>query len=233
MKALLVSIGVLSIAACATPLRTPKAELNEFTHPHIGEVATVSVGDRMIAQGVSIQYEAVQVGAPLIVKGQLKITQGEYKVIAESDEHLFAAPYEGGATVAKSGDVVSLSSGSDRYRTLRIEKATSRTCVVSSVGTVMANWCADTPATYTRTIGQAFTESGFQQTLVYSGRTGDYISLSYREFSGGHARSAFENQAKYDLGSSDLISYKGAKIQVIEATNQSITYKLLSSFRQR
>ena len=65
----------------------------------------------------------------------------------------------------------------------------------------------------------------FQQTLIYSGKVGDKINVGYREFSSNVARPAFNNEVEYDLSESKIIGYKGARIEVIEATNEYIKYK--------
>jgi hypothetical protein len=72
--------------------------------------------------------------------------------------------------------------------------------------------------------------NSFQQTLIYSGRVGNKINVSYREFSNNTARPAFNNDVEYDLSSSNTIGYKGALIEVIKADNSSITYKLIRNF---
>lgn len=70
----------------------------------------------------------------------------------------------------------------------------------------------------------------FQQTLIYSGRIKDKINIGYREFSNNLARPAFNNNVEYDLGESRVIGYKGARLEVLEATNESIKYKVLRNF---
>ena len=74
------------------------------------------------------------------------------------------------------------------------------------------------------------TKDSFQQTLIYSGKVGNKINISYREFSGNIARPAFNNDVEYDLSESSIIGYKGAKIEVLEATNQHIKYRVLRNF---
>ena len=73
-------------------------------------------------------------------------------------------------------------------------------------------------------------QDSFQQTLLYSGRVGNKINVSYREFSSSMARPAFNNDVEYDLDDSNIIGYKGALIEVLDADNQSITYKLIKNF---
>lgn len=70
----------------------------------------------------------------------------------------------------------------------------------------------------------------FQQTLIYSGRVGDKIRISYREFANSLARDAFTNEAEYDLSASNIIAYKGARLEVIEADNEKIRFRVISNF---
>ena len=75
-------------------------------------------------------------------------------------------------------------------------------------------------------------DDSFQQTLIYSGKVGNKINVGYREFSSNLARPAFNNDVEYDLNESKQIGYKGALLDIIEATNQSITYKVLRNFNK-
>ncbi|CAD9197495.1 hypothetical protein QAC21B_03669 [Acinetobacter bohemicus] len=75
-------------------------------------------------------------------------------------------------------------------------------------------------------------EHSFQQTLIYSGKVGNKINISYREFSGSLARPAFNNDVEYDLNQSRQIGYKGALLEIADANNQSITYKVLKNFNK-
>ncbi len=66
----------------------------------------------------------------------------------------------------------------------------------------------------------------FSQELIYLGRSGDELSFKYREFSGSLARPAFSADLTYDLSESRTIGYRGARIEVIEAGNQLIRYRV-------
>ena len=70
----------------------------------------------------------------------------------------------------------------------------------------------------------------FQQTLIYNGKVGSRINIAYREFSNNMARPAFNNNVEYDLSESANIAYKGAELEVLEATNQHIKFKLHQNF---
>ena len=69
-------------------------------------------------------------------------------------------------------------------------------------------------------------------TKIIVHKVGNKINISYREFQGSMARSAFNNDVEYDLNDSRQIGYKGALIDVLEADNQKIKYKVLKNFNK-
>ena len=70
----------------------------------------------------------------------------------------------------------------------------------------------------------------FKQELVYNGRVGKNLKIIYREFSNNMARGAFSQEAQYDLSVSDIIAFKGARLKILNATNELIEYQVLSHF---
>lgn len=115
----------------------------------------------------------------------------------------------------------------DPAKLLLVSKS-NQLCVVSVSN---SKYCEDT-ANFK--IKEVTTENknSFQQTLIYNGKIGNKINIGYREFSGDFARPAFTNNVEYDLSESKQIVYKGALIDVINASNQSITYKVIKNFNK-
>lgn len=72
--------------------------------------------------------------------------------------------------------------------------------------------------------------------LLYSGRSGSEVLLDYREFEdlgfGSQARTAFYQQIKYDLSASKTIQFRETQIEVLEASNAGIRYKVLRDARK-
>lgn len=66
-----------------------------------------------------------------------------------------------------------------------------------------------------------------RQELVYSGKSGSTIKVSYREFSGDMARPAFTQDLTYDLAESKEIAFRSIVIKVVEATGGKIKYKVV------
>lgn len=70
-------------------------------------------------------------------------------------------------------------------------------------------------------------KENFKRELIYTGVSKNVISIVYREFQNDLARPAFMQELKYDLGEGKVIGFKGARFQVLKATNTGIEYKVL------
>lgn len=76
---------------------------------------------------------------------------------------------------------------------------------------------------------------GFKRELSYSGRAGDIISLSYREYTEeGLARPAFTQDVSYTLEreGETKIGFRGARILVHVATNDRIVFTVEQGFKE-
>lgn len=73
----------------------------------------------------------------------------------------------------------------------------------------------------------------YRAELLYQGSGGGVLRLSYREYIDDMARPAFQQEATFDLNREGIteLRFKGAEIQVFEATNNGIRYKVLSAFK--
>lgn len=75
---------------------------------------------------------------------------------------------------------------------------------------------------------ERYSEDYIRKELIYGGRSGSTIEVSYREFRGGLAAPAFSQNVKYDLATSRVIRFQRFQIDIQKADNQSITYLILS-----
>lgn len=73
-------------------------------------------------------------------------------------------------------------------------------------------------------------QPNFRQELIYGGRVGNQIKLTYREFSGDLIRPGFTQEAQYDITTDTTVGFKGVRISVVDATNTRLRYKVLKSF---
>ena len=80
--------------------------------------------------------------------------------------------------------------------------------------------------------GEAFIYSAnsSQQTIEYAGKSGDILKFNYSELGHGFARQTFTREFQVDLSEGNIAAYKGAIIEIVEATNVQIKYKVIRNF---
>ena len=72
-----------------------------------------------------------------------------------------------------------------------------------------------------------FAPGSMRKELLYNGKSKDTIKMTYREFQNDMARPAFFQDLSYDLIESKIIGFKGTQIEIIDATNSEIKYKVI------
>lgn len=85
------------------------------------------------------------------------------------------------------------------------------------------------PVSIKDTVIEQWASNSFKKELVYSGVSQNTITILYREFIDNMARPAFSQELKYDLSQGKEIGYKGARLEVMKATNTELVYKVIKS----
>lgn len=212
------------LTGCASPVYNYSPARIEISQPSIGEVKIANVGDNMVRQGVHTEHAALYVESdtPVGLLHPYTITKGLFLKLGENENSAFFSienNFEGGGNLTK----VLLA---DPRKAVQAYKNEKKLCGVSVFN---AAACA-TDVSYKFTSKVIQTADSFQQMLIYNGKFGSRIRVGYREMSADLVRQAFSNDVEYDLSESRTISYKGAVIEVLEATNEYIRYKVLKKF---
>jgi hypothetical protein len=84
---------------------------------------------------------------------------------------------------------------------------------------------------FERTTVEELFRAGFQQELIYEGRSGDTLEFLYKEILGRGSQHPLTQTVSHDLRQGNTIRYRGAQIEVVEATNTHIEYRMFSNFR--
>lgn len=221
MKKLLLGLVVgLSLAGCVTPSYNSIPRTKSVSYPELNQITTANVGDQMVAQGTLYNQDALVVSSVEKIRGYT-INPGIYNKSGDNENGSFFS------SISTSSMPTTNNLLYDPAKLLLVSKS-NQLCVVSVSN---SKYCEDT-ANFK--IKEVTTENknSFQQTLIYNGKIGNKINIGYREFSGDFARPAFTNNVEYDLSESKQIGYKGALIDVINASNQSITYKVIKNFNK-
>ncbi len=179
----------------------------------------------MLRQGQYMEYDALYLREDVRVGilGEVTLTRGYYLKKGENAKSEFYLP----ATGADAGRII-VHPAAVPVAVIRLSKEGGKLYAVATNGAADGT----TKANYERKKYPIRSADSFQQTLIYSGKVGEKINVGYREFSGDVARPAFNNEVEYDLSESKTIGYKGARIEVIEATNEFIKYKVIQNFNR-
>jgi len=70
----------------------------------------------------------------------------------------------------------------------------------------------------------------YQLEFIYGGKKGDILMFTYREFIGDTARPTFFQNIEYDVSEDKIIGFKGLRLKILDSSNTSIEYEILSDF---
>ena len=219
-------IFLLAVFAISHHVYAEGNTLYEDTHynqPEIGVESEAYLGDRMLSQA----------------KGEWKECITPVKTFSKKSMG-WVYSYKGGEPICKSDlkDKYYLPTyknavghGNDMATQVRWKKKGKRSSLCQcQMG--FCGGCAKKLSEDDVKDGETFVyaNNSFQQTIEYAGRSGDILKLNYSEFSGGWARQAFTREFQVDLSEGSIAAYKGAIIEIIDATNVQIKYKVIRNF---
>ena len=70
--------------------------------------------------------------------------------------------------------------------------------------------------------------SCYKKEFIYNGKNNNQLKFTYREYVNDLARPAFSQDLQYDLNESNIIGFKGLRIEVMKSSNTEIQYKVLN-----
>lgn len=225
---------IMSIQGCSTVSENLKRSYTP-THyspsisdyPIIGEVNTVEVGESLVWKDKQTTTPAIDIEQviehPVTNLGKkvtLTLLSGRY---VEKGKDAFGKFYEAPkGKLLENGKPVPSTGGiyvtdSDPQKT--------EFYFISNNGNPLSYARDGIP--FTKSFDKKRDELSFKKELVYTGISQNAVSILYREFNEDIARPAFSQDLKYDLSESKIVGYRGARFEIIKATNQGLTYKTL------
>lgn len=207
-KLLFVMMCGIAVAGCKS--RPVPHSAYQTTLPQVGTVVTIGIGEKMLIKSDAVETRALVLAQdqPL---GELIVRKGTYPQIADKAEYQTF----GGVVMATAGGTMAKQ---------------NKLHLFSKDGTICIGRAPCAKFDYVMGVTTNYQAASFQNTLIYSGRIGDKITLGYREFQRNVARPAFNNDVTYDLSESMILGYKGARLEVLHASNTEISYKVLAGF---
>lgn len=196
-------LTALSLSACGGGYILDAPVIRSSIVPEVGTVATREVGDPLFYNETMGTYEALT-----FVPGQKK----RLGVI----EYEFREPFIKGR-VGKNSDYYCGTLYRVRFQEVLPACFTQDNLKKENIPFQIGQVTRSEPG-------------NFRRELVYQGRVGNELRLSYREFSGEMARPAFTQELTFEFNGGAVIGAKGARLEVIEATNTTIKYRVLQGF---
>ncbi|MEZ8198155.1 hypothetical protein [Vibrio splendidus] len=221
LKKTLFFILPLVIAGCSTPKYNYVPERTAFSIPELNMEVSSGLGEPLLDQGTATKRDVLfieqetSLAAYKIVPGKL------FKSGEDSEYEYFIQDIASGFSIY-AGLLISSPSST---ATLRLKKDSGEYCILRPAD---LDICGEIKAS--RSQEDVMTNDSFRRTLIYSGRVGDKLKISYREFSSNMTRAAFNTDVEYDLGDSNVIGYAGARLEVLKATNTEIVYRVIKNF---
>ena len=227
-------LTILSVQGCITRSENMKRSYTPIYHsptitdyPSVGEIRSIEVGESLVSKDKQITMPAIDIEQA--IEGPIENLGKKYVVTVLSGRYVetakdaFGKYYEAReGKVLEDGKVVKSKTG------IYVTDANPQKTEFYFMGN------ATTPLSYTRdgipfskSVQQTRDELSFRKELVYTGISQTVVNILYREFKDDMARPAFSQDLKYDLSESKVVGYRGARFEIIKATNQGLTYKTL------
>ncbi len=216
-----IAILLIACTGCASPSYNYQPQYTNISEPPLNITSTAYVGDNMVRQGKYSEQDAIYLSQNIDISWSYTLHSGYYLKKGEDNNSETYMP-----SGAEDSGLIQKAALADPPQALIIYKNKNRVCVATVFNAIVC----ENNVNYQKKKKPILSDDSFQQTLIYNGKVGEKINIGYREFSNNLARPSFNNEVEYDLSTSKLIGYKGARIEIEEATNQYIKYKVLSNF---
>ena len=243
IKIIIISI-VIALGGCSSspPIKSErltrsftftetKAQLVEL--PKIGEIFTIEIGESLTSKFHKIETPAIEVLESYTFKTSnlgkelfVTIEAGKFVSHGKDDSGIFYKPLNGKTYISTkeknkgtemSGSGVYVSNGSSDVTEYYVLTKDGRPLNYEAPNIKIKKY-----------FSEKISEESFKKELVYTGVSKNIITVLYREYNEGVARPAFTQELKYDLGEGKVVGFKGARFEVIKATNTGLTYKATS-----
>jgi hypothetical protein len=227
---------ILILSSCTSVPQFQPVNLVETTlidYPEKGIVVFATLGERLVAKGYKQDGPAYEIEAGMLVDNDesffncsLATNTRQSNFISRkntSNGDMCAGPFYY-YWIETSGETTTNCNGTSQTTDICFSNAESKFYLQRKPDFVLNQNLV------TKTRKQTTSSTNFVQELIYNGRVDNNIKFIYREFSEDMIRPAFNQTVQYDFNDSKFISFKGLTLEIIEANNQLIRYKLISNF---
>jgi len=226
-------LALFVLAGCAEPMRL-EVPLRVVDSPRTGDVAHADAGSVILEQGRYRVVEALSSDGDIEWEGGLfgvqTVLPAGFLVARRHDErYTYYASLGGYSRLPgnKPGETLTIAVPDME---LRVENDKSPVLNETALpnGAVVRLL---TRPTLKRTMANLYDAAGYRRVLVYKGRARERWLFEYQATNGARAEPDVTQQVEYDPKDGNIVSYNGARIEIIDANDRAITYRVLSTFR--
>ncbi len=213
----------LLIVSCATPIKYADYKRRIYDDVPLNTLVKSEIGDKLITKGEEDYQDALRINEissfsistvqfPYVKGDILPLSGQSYEWFLYFDREKKQTNYDhiGLAKNKKTNEIKPFISSLAGFATKKID------LLKTSDDTFVNNNC----------------NNCFKQEFIFNGKVGNSLKFIYREYINDMARPAFNQDLQYDINESNIVGFKGLRIEVINATNTLIEYKILSSFNK-
>ena len=212
------------IAGCVSTTQNLEPEPTFVDSPRVGETRTVEVGLTLVEKALVYYYDSVQLKTPYVFEGT-GVSEG-VTITANPGYYVATRRDRAGTHYANKVETCTFGACTTEIGGFLLKDSSDVIRIFDGIRTFEID---DTPdwvvAKFPYAEGNAE-----RRELVYNGRSGTTIRLVYQEFEEATSRPAVSQQLSYDLADDSIIGFEGVRIEVLEASNVDITYRVLNTF---
>ena len=235
-KLTLFVIAFCTISSCVS-LNFEIQNLNEgktITSPEVGEISVGRLGDTLVSKAFAIFGQAYQIQKDARI-GKARTKELNNKIFGIPAEEFLYDQTRDDFVTTKWPDEGLLCAGTFQL----IVGFAENVCKEIETGKFVLATFNPYELLYVRDIEDGKVKeiekvvvgpSNFKQELIYNGRVGNGLKFIYREFTENLVRPSFTQSVQYDLSKSNVIGFKTLEIEIIDATNTDISYKVINHF---
>lgn len=191
--------------------------------PSLGEKSTVNMGEQMFVEGTGFIANCI---VPLIshTESFSSAVTGKSVVTMKANESLCVENFEG-QYIPRYNNIKGIA-GDYRYPFRIVDQKNAISfCTLDSD-------CFRLPlGSYKKQKDFIFNESILKQAIEFMGKSGKVLEFTYTEFQNNSARHAFTRNFKLDMNETNILAFKGAKVEIVDVSSSTISYRVLKGFQ--
>lgn len=220
------ALFLITLSGCATRLPLVEPQIRFETFPPLSELREVEVGEVVLSRVQLAKLpamnlkERIEVG-DVLIRGKWRIDPGTLVANTEDNKYLYY-----GSDRFTSSAMLSMQQA---YGGLRISKTNPDDVDIFFSLFYKIRKLKTMPDFELHEIALG-TDSDLMQEIIYSGRTGDAARFLYRESSGKDLAEISNHYFDFELSGDRRVAYRGARFEIIEATNSKLKYTAIANF---